>query len=137
MNVVARLNMDFIGVGQCCICGVPMVLTKDTYERAREDSKQVFYCERGHQQFFRDGEVQRLQKELERKTKELEWSAQSVKNAWRQVDDEKRKAAAARGVATRIKNRVGNGVCPCCNRSFANLKRHMESKHSDFVKGEE
>lgn len=33
---------------------------------------------------------------------------------------------------TRIKNRVKNGVCPCCNRTFENLARHMQAKHSDF-----
>jgi hypothetical protein len=33
--------------------------------------------------------------------------------------------------------RTKNGVCPCCTRSFTNLRRHMATKHPDFaVNGE-
>ena len=45
----------------------------------------------------------------------------------------RRKAAALRGVVTRTKNRVGNGVCPCCNRTFANLMRHMHDQHPGYT----
>jgi hypothetical protein len=31
-------------------------------------------------------------------------------------------------------NRTKNGVCPCCNRSFTNLRRHMRTKHKDQFK---
>ena len=34
---------------------------------------------------------------------------------------------------TRIKNRIANGVCPCCRRSFQNLHRHMLNKHPDYA----
>jgi hypothetical protein len=27
---------------------------------------------------------------------------------------------------------VANGVCPCCNRTFQNLARHMAGKHPDY-----
>lgn len=47
-----------------------------------------------------------------------------------------RQLSAARGQVTRIKNRVGNGVCPCCNRSFGNLHRHMQTKHPGWKKPE-
>ncbi|KKN75776.1 hypothetical protein LCGC14_0376520 [marine sediment metagenome] len=33
---------------------------------------------------------------------------------------------------TRLKNRIANGVCPCCNRHFTNLNRHMTTMHPDF-----
>ena len=32
---------------------------------------------------------------------------------------------------------VSGGACPCCNRSFENLARHMATKHKDYVKREE
>ncbi|WP_159103999.1 hypothetical protein [Rhodopseudomonas sp. B29] len=44
-----------------------------------------------------------------------------------------RRAAAARGQVTKIKNRVGHGVCPCCNRTFANLARHMAGEHPGYT----
>lgn len=40
---------------------------------------------------------------------------------------------ATKGVVTKIKKRVSKGVCPCCNRSFENLKNHMESQHPEYV----
>lgn len=32
----------------------------------------------------------------------------------------------------RMRDRVKNGVCPCCNRTFQNLARHMKTKHPEF-----
>ena len=29
--------------------------------------------------------------------------------------------------------RVHNGVCPCCNRSFQNLQKHMKTKHPEIA----
>lgn len=40
---------------------------------------------------------------------------------------------AARGQVTRLKNRAAAGVCPCCNRTFHQLVRHMAAKHPDFA----
>ncbi|WP_165394478.1 helix-turn-helix domain-containing protein [Pseudoxanthomonas winnipegensis] len=31
-----------------------------------------------------------------------------------------------------MRQRVMNGVCPCCNRTFENLRRHMHDKHPEF-----
>jgi hypothetical protein len=35
---------------------------------------------------------------------------------------------------TKLKQRVANGVCPCCHRSFVNLHRHMAGQHPDYTK---
>jgi hypothetical protein len=47
---------------------------------------------------------------------------------------------AQRGAATRARNerdrlraRVAEGVCPCCNRTFKGLQSHMRQKHPDWV----
>jgi hypothetical protein len=31
-----------------------------------------------------------------------------------------------------VQKRVGNGVCPCCNRTFEDLARHMKVKHREY-----
>ena len=49
-------------------------------------------------------------------------------------DQTKSSLAAQKGVNTRLKNRVKNGVCPCCNRYFKNLHAHMKNKHPGFEK---
>lgn len=47
-------------------------------------------------------------------------------------------ARAQKAAKTRIKNqrdrerqRIGRGACPCCNRHFADVERHMANKHPD------
>ena len=38
-----------------------------------------------------------------------------------------------KGQVTRIKKRVANGVCPCCNRTFKDLAAHMSTQHPDYI----
>jgi hypothetical protein len=45
----------------------------------------------------------------------------------------KRSLAAQKGVTTRIKRRVANGVCPCCKRTFQDLARHMAGQHPRYA----
>lgn len=49
------------------------------------------------------------------------------------AEREGRRAAAFKGQVTKIKNRVGNGVCPCCTRHFDNLHQHMQDQHPDWA----
>lgn len=32
----------------------------------------------------------------------------------------------------RLQKRIEKGVCPCCNRTFLNLQKHMATKHPEF-----
>lgn len=116
-------------VEECCHvgCNCLFAMTLDMYNRRRADHK-GFYCPNGHQQSYTgETEVERLKRALEGKEKDLEWQrAQRAR--------EERRSAAARGQVTKIKNRISNGVCPCCKRSFQNLKHHMNHMHPDFKK---
>jgi len=40
--------------------------------------------------------------------------------------------AAANREAKRLAKRAKQGVCPCCHRSFVNVKRHMDSQHPEY-----
>jgi len=42
-------------------------------------------------------------------------------------------ANAARSKLEQQLKRVKSGVCPCCKRSFAQLQRHMKTKHPGFL----
>lgn len=39
---------------------------------------------------------------------------------------------ATRAKLVRDRARFANGVCPCCNRSFENVARHMRTQHPDY-----
>lgn len=61
--------------------------------------------------------------------KRTEWAQQEARSA-------ERRRRAIKGQLTRVKKRVSHGVCPCCNRSFENLRRHMQVKHPAYTVAE-
>lgn len=48
----------------------------------------------------------------------------------------KARTNAYKGNVTKLKKRASAGLCPCCNRHFTNLQRHIASKHPDINKEE-
>jgi len=69
----------------------------------------------------------RLKRELEEKERLLrQEKCEALRN--QQLLDAER---LAHGAALRKIRRVSRGVCPCCNRTFENLARHMATKHKD------
>lgn len=117
-------------------CGVSFALN-DEYISARRDDHQTWYCPNGHPRYY-PGEnklerEQRLRQRAERAAANAQESARSHRA---EAELQRRKAAAARGQVTKVKRRVGKGVCPCCNRSFVDLARHMAGKHPDYADSE-
>lgn len=110
---------------QCINCGVWFGVPEFFDTRRQQDGKN-FYCPSGHSQCYRESDADRLRKQLNR-----EIASHDQTRAHR--DDAERRVTAQKGVNTKLKKRVGNGVCPCCNRSFTNLRRHMKCKHPDFA----
>ena len=113
----------------CCgVCGISHWVP-DEFIRERRENGGGWHCPNGHPRVFRQSMVDKLQNRLEAKNRELE-------HAWVKADEAVRRLSAIKGVVTRMKNRAAAGICPCCNRSFQNLKRHMHSKHPDYSKEE-
>ena len=114
------LTVTFVEV-ECFSCGTPFALSRDFYENRLTDKKR-WYCPNGHSQVF----VGLSDK------KKLEQARAQITHLGDQKDAAQRSADAYKGHFTRVKKKVEraeNGVCPHCNRSFADLRRHMESKH--------
>lgn len=121
---------------ECCSCGVTFGMPADLYDARRNDHG-YFYCPNGHGQHFTGkSEAEKLREELLRRQAYFDQREAQLRdqrdNAKSQRDHAERQKAAARGQVTKIKNRVGNGVCPCCKRTVSQLARHMETKHPDF-----
>lgn len=109
-----------------CWCGIGVAIPESLYRQARDQGESV-YCPLGHTFVWKKTRVQELENEVAR--------LRDDKTFWRgEAEREQRRARAARGQVTKIKNRVGNGVCPCCKRTFANVARHMANQHPDFTK---
>jgi chromosome segregation ATPase len=92
-------------------------------ERRRQDGGH-FFCPNGHSQHFTESEVARLSKKLEEQMRVATKMAECARMA-------ERSAQKAQAETKRLKRRISAGVCPCCNRTFQNLARHMKSKHPE------
>ncbi len=135
MSAVIQLAMNFHQI-TCGICKQPFAVIESKYNRCK-DRGESFFCPDGHSLVFTETEKQRLEKELEKEKKRREWAEINAKDNYVMFKVEERRSRALKGVNTKIKNRIGNGVCPCCSRTFQNLQNHMKSKHPDFKKAEE
>lgn len=112
-------------VFDCPACGVIFGVDTTYDDRRRADGRD-FYCPNGHSMSYSETEVDRLRKETDRlRTRMLA--------EMDQTEAARREAAAARASEVRLRWRVGNGVCPCCSRTFPGLAAHVATKHPEFI----
>jgi hypothetical protein len=127
MNTIT--DIATLVVEYCYLCGTPFAMEKQL-QRHFLDNGDAFYCPNGHGQIYKDTreqEIKKLRQQLNNTEADVQW--------WRQEAEQKAKSlSATRGVLTKTKNRIANGVCPCCHRQFVDLHQHMENKHPDYVK---
>lgn len=115
----------------CYSCGVPFGVPHNLRRHYLEKGKD-FYCPNGHRQAYTLSEVDKLKKELEEKQDEITRKDSRIKYWQGEADKGKRLAIGQKIQASKAKNklrRVYAGVCPCCNRSFQDLARHMKQMH--------
>lgn len=118
----------------CFKCGIQFGITQDLYDtlqRLGEDRS--FYCPNGHGQIYIESAEQRLKKQLEEEQLCVKLLRESERRALQDAEHFKSQRNGYKGQLARVKKRIANGICPCCNRYFENLHRHMQSKHKDFI----
>lgn len=112
---------------ECCSCGMAFALPKSLQDRFRENHT-WFYCPSGHQQHYTGESAEaKLRRELE--AQKLETSRQRE-----YYFAEQRKNEQAQRKIKKLNKRSAAGLCPCCNRTFSQVSRHMKTKHPEFVK---
>jgi hypothetical protein len=116
----------------CASCAVEFGVT-DRLQQARREDQSDFWCPNGHINVYRQSESDRLRKQLEAEQRRVIQANAARQHAERERLAAERSASAYKGQTTRLRKRVGNGVCPCCNRHFQNVERHMSNKHPDFA----
>lgn len=118
----------------CYSCGIHFALEEGHYRRRLDDHKS-FWCPNGHSQhFIGQTEADKLKKELERERKLREMAQRTANMEESRARNAEIQVTRAKNRLKRERDRVANGVCPCCNRTFSNLQRHMEAKHPERVK---
>lgn len=119
---------------RCARCSEPFVLHPETEATLRRSAQQ-FHCPWGHPQHFPlgDSEATILRRERDLLKQRLAQRDDAVRDARDRAERERNRANGYKGHATKLANRAKAGVCPCCNRSFVELRRHMATKHPDFA----
>lgn len=116
----------------CAKCGMHFGVAEGFIERRRRDGE-TFFCPAGHSQSFKESEVSRLRKKLDEQVREATEQAEHARSAERAREAEHRARLKVERAARALRRRIGAGVCPCCNRTFKQLARHMETKHPEAV----
>lgn len=126
-----------INVIDCANCGITFGISTEFRERRRNDHRE-FYCPNGHNLAYNgksktEQELDAARELAKRESSRRQYAEEDAQYQREQAERERRSAAAYKGQATRIRNRIKNGVCPAgCNRHFSNVQRHIATMHPDF-----
>lgn len=120
-----------------CWCGIEHAVPENLHRahlQSRDTGRdpQHIYCPLGHKWIAAgESEADRLKSELARANQRLDQANAAIRDEREQKHAVQRRLSAQQGVTKRMRNRVQKGVCPCCNRHFVNLQRHMQTKHPE------
>lgn len=122
MSTLIQIEITAI---HCIICGVYFGIEEEHRKRLLE-TKENFYCPGGHtQHYISKTRVEQLQEELNAKSSELT-------RARTETLALKMKCESVEKEFIRHRRRASAGTCPCCQRTFSNMARHMKTKHPEF-----
>lgn len=119
----------------CCACSMAFAVPAD-FQRRRQADHKSYHCPAGHgQHYYGKTEAEKQRERAERLQRQLEAREADIRFEQRRLESERRAHAATKGTLTKTKKRIANGVCPCCNRSFVNVARHVAGQHPDYQPG--
>lgn len=126
-----------VDVLTCGKCGIVFAVPSWWVQTRRKDHA-TWYCPNGDARaFLGETKEEKRIRELEvahrfatERARQAEKDAEIERKARKQVQ---KKLSATKGTLTKTRNRVANGVCPCCNRTFQNLARHMKGQHPGYA----
>lgn len=117
----------------CAQCGMVFAFDGSLMRQLRRDHTR-FYCPRGHPLHFgSDSDLDDLKKQLKRATQAADQARAEATHQRDQREAAERSLRATRAAHTRTKNRIANGTCPCCKRTFRDLAEHMQNKHPEYA----
>lgn len=122
MSALFALELSRVECANCFITfAIPMQM-----ERARREDHESFLCPNGHSLSWGsegpEAKATRLRLEAEREAEN--------QRTMRHVAEHE--ATQAQKAVRRLRRRAAGGACPCCNRTFIKLSRHMKTKHPTF-----
>ncbi len=107
-------------------CGFTFAVPQHWWQHMHDAHKSI-YCPK-----CQSGTYWPNESDEEKLRRQLNSTQDMLATSRREAARLERQRRAEKAAKTRLKNRVAAGVCPCCNRTFANLARHMAGQHPDF-----
>lgn len=117
-----------LNVMPCPACGILFAIP-EIFEKARREDGGSFFCPGGHFMSFKPWAKEKLE-EAQRQLTAARCAEADAKRALEKEREDRVKEAA------KEKRRHASGKCPCCQRSFASLSRHIKHMHPDYHKQE-
>ena len=110
----------------CITCGIVFAIPEN-YKRRLQETHKTFYCPNGHNMYFpAETEAEKLQRLLKQAGEKNDQLNAETYQLNRQLN-------GALAEISKMKKRANAGLCPHCHRHFANVERHIQSKHKDKV----
>ena len=119
---------------QCITCFIAFRVPEGFTAARRHDGRN-FYCPNcGNQMHYKPGETEadKLRRErdlLKQQMARKDDDIASLNRLWAAANE---RAATAERKIKRVEKRAHAGLCPCCNRTFSELAKHIKSKHPGF-----
>ncbi len=126
-EVVMEVRLSLLS---CAICGMQFAVPL-WWEMERRRDHGGWYCPNGHNRCFpAESDLERLQREKREAEQRTQARINEEVHARLVAERERDKAIKDK---RRIERRISKGVCPCCNRTFEDLSRHMSAKHKGYA----
>lgn len=119
----------------CCHenCNMKWAMPSSFVTDRKEDHK-LFYCPRGHSQYYAGkSDKEKLQDEIDKLNQRNLNLYQTISEKNHRIEQLGYSIRSQKAAKTKILNRVKNGICPCCNRTFQNLQNHFKTKHPELL----
>lgn len=127
----------------CGGCGLPYGLPSG-FLKMRQDDGKSWTCPNGCVRLYRktteqlalekaEAELAAARSLAQREAQRRACAEEDARLAREREAHANRRRAAAKGQLTKTKKRVAAGVCPCCNRTFQNVARHMAGQHPEYA----
>jgi RNase P subunit RPR2 len=135
MSIAIVVNLTKL---ECSECHAPFGITEHAEINYRR-THQAFHCPycNASQYFPQESAVERanrLKSEAEQRlVRERAAFDQEKARLNELVAIKESQRRAEKGAKTKLKKRAAAGVCPCCQRSFENVRRHISHMHPEFV----
>lgn len=123
------VDVSTLAVETCCNCGMRFAMPA-AYQAKRRNDHGSFHCPAGHSQHYPGkSDAEKLRDELTGERARLDQAKAQLERQRAQLQHAEHSIRARKSVATKLRKRIAAGKCPCCHAAFADLRKHMKTKH--------